>query len=356
MQSGWSRRAFVSCLPLAARAQAVPSEAKRFRDASTEFEFIRLTDPTVSNCYLPPAHLTSISQRNNGLLYCSDRSGRSQLYRMDLKTGESRAMPTPGEVDPATASFLPDERSACCFAGEVLTIVSNSRSREICAVDTGWTRPPGISVAGDAQHAVFAEQKEGHSRLRLASLGRPGVTTVLEREGRISDPLLRPRRAGILYRNDGNIWLVNYDGQQDRRLRFPPGKTGPVLWSADGKTIVYLFFPEDRSKLYQVREHTPDTNEDKLIAATSQFVSFARNADASVFAGVSANKASPHILLLLRVTRREMTVCEHRSTKPEQVVVAFSPNSQRIFYHSEWQGKSTISSVQVERFVEKTDT
>jgi oligogalacturonide lyase len=124
----------------------------------------------------------------------------------------------------------------------------------------------------------------------------------------------------------------------------------------DGKSILYLSYPEAKNKLNELREHTPDTNEDKLIARTSQFVNFTRNSDASVFAGVSNSKASPHILLLLRVTRRELTICEHKASDPANVMVLFSPNSQRLFYQTDRQGKPAIYSVAVDRFVEKTES
>ena len=116
--------------------------------------------------------------------------------------------------------------------------------------------------------------------------------------------------------------------------------------------MLYLSYPEDKTKLHQLREYTPDTNEDKLIASTSQFVNFTRNADSSVFVGVSASKASPHILLLLRVTRRELTVAEHHAADPSSVVVVFSPNSQRLFYQTDRQCKSAIFMMAVDRFVD----
>ena len=144
--------------------------------------------------------------------------------------------------------------------------------------------------------------------------------------------------------------------QQNRPMRIVQGIVGPALWAADGRSFAYLMFPEDRTKLNQLREATPDSNEDKLIGNTSQFVNFARNADSSVFMGVSRSKASPFILLLLRVAHRELTLCEHKASNPADVIVHFSPNSQRLYYHSDRSGKSVVYSMQVEKFVEKTDS
>jgi oligogalacturonide lyase len=119
--------------------------------------------------------------------------------------------------------------------------------------------------------------------------------------------------------------------------------------------VLYLRFPEEKTRLYEIREHTPDENADKLIAPTSQFVHFGVNSDASVFAGASKNVNSPHVLILLRVTRRELTVCEHHASDPRQVAPIFSPDNRFIFFESDKDGKMAIYRVRVERFVEPAE-
>ena len=86
-----SRRVFLGCLPALAAAEnaVIPSELKRFRDPSTEFELLRYTEPAHAS-YLIPAQLRSVSQKSNFLLFCSDRSGTNQVYRLDIKSGETR--------------------------------------------------------------------------------------------------------------------------------------------------------------------------------------------------------------------------------------------------------------------------
>ena len=74
-----------------------------------------------------------------------------------------------------------------------------------------------------------------------------------------------------------------------------------------------------------------------------------------MFAGASQNMASPTILLLLRVTRRELTMCEHKAADPQTVAPIFSPDSQRIYFQSDRDGKRAIYMVRVDKFVEKTD-
>jgi oligogalacturonide lyase len=148
---------------------------------------------------------------------------------------------------------------------------------------------------------------------------------------------------------------VNSDGQQNHQLKTATGKLGTANWGPDGKTVLYLNYPEDSTQLHTIRELSPDTNSDKLVAKTSQFAAFGCNRDSSVFVGASANKSSPTVLILLRITRRELTLCEHKASQPEMTRPMFSPDSQRIYFQSDREGKPAIYCMHVDKLVEKTD-
>ena len=77
--------------------------------------------------------------------------------------------------------------------------------------------------------------------------------------------------------------------------------------------------------------------------------------DSSVFVGASRSRASAYVLLLLRVTRRELTLCEHRASEPAMVTPIFSPDSQSVFFASDRHGKTALYRVHVEKFVEETE-
>jgi len=356
------RRSFLAALAafrLSAQSAKMkfPGEVGRYSDPTTELDVFRLTSPEFDSV-LPAYYNRALARNSTSILFSSDRTGSLQAFRMDLKTGEAHQITQANDLDPSSVTFTPDNRSCVYFAGRSLFVanLSTFREREIYKVAEGWERAPGMSVGPDGTHATFAERRDSGSRLRMVSLGQGAARTVLEGSFAIAHPIHRPMRAQILYRQGDNaLCMVNYDGQQNRQLKPAAGRVLGPNWAADGKTILYLNCPEDPKQLRAIRELTPDTGADKLVAKTSQFASFAFNRDASVFAGASANRGSPYLLLLLRVTQRERTMCEHKASDPERVTITFSHDSQRVYFQSDREGKPAIYSLHVEKLVEKTD-
>jgi oligogalacturonide lyase len=339
------------------KGSAFPTEWQRYQDPTTELDVYRLTDPAYSST-LPAYYNRAISRNSGTLLYTSDREGTPQAFRMDLKTGAAKQLTEVPDLDGSSLTLTPDNRSFCYFAGRKLYLsnLTSLRERQLYEIPEGWERCEGMSVGPDGTHATFAERKGDTSRLRMISLAQGVPRLIVEAPYVISHPVHRPMRAQILYRRgQESLWLVDEDGKPNRQLKIAEGAAGPANWSPDGKSIVYLSIPADTTQLAQLRELTPDANTEKLIAKTSQFAAFGMNHDSSVFVGASRSNASPTILLLLRVTRREMTLCEHKASHAESVGPRFSPDSQRIYFESDRHGKPALYCMHVERLVEKTD-
>ncbi len=357
-----SRRWFLASLPAAclgqtgAKGRVLPSAFKRYSDPATENSVLRLTDPAHSS-FLPASGSHSISR--HGFLVCSsDQSGRYQAYRLDLKSGQQKQLTDAADLDPHSLTLLPDERGVVYLDGGALVTVnlSSLRVREVYKIPEGFERVPGIGVAEDGLFTALVERKQAHHRLQLVGMAGGSAHTLVEAEEEIGAPILRPKRASVLYRRGEGFWLANYDGKQNYRLHVAEGGLGPALWSPEGRSVYYLSYPEDAHKLHALREFVPDSNEDTAVANTSQFVGIGRNADASVFAGASGSKASPYVLLLVRAVKRELTLCEHRAGDPSLVSPVFAPNSQHVYFGSDRHGKWAIYSIAVEKLVAETET
>jgi oligogalacturonide lyase len=364
-----SRRGFLILLPAAVCA-AAPSSGKgrvvgslieRYADPSTEFPIARLTDPATTSL-LPAHYARAVAHRGNFLLYASDSSERMEAYRMDLKTGQARQLTESTKLDPRSLTLLADERSFCYLDDNRLFLANlgSLAARQVYRAPEGFETSGGISITADGLYAALVErtgveQKDAHFRLRLIRMADGMASTLAEADEEMADPIARPRRASVLYRRTGGLWLANFDAQQNYRLRLADGDAAGATWSPDGRDVLYLNFPPDPHRLHNLREFTPDSNQDQAIADTSQFVCFERNGDASVFVGASGSKASPHVLLLVRTVRRELTLCEHRASDPRMVEPVFAPSSQRIFFTSDQHGKPAIYTMAVDRLVSETE-
>jgi hypothetical protein len=361
---GWTRRAVLSSwaalttqVAFSGKGQVFPPERLHFADPATEAPILRLTDPTHS-CFLPAYYQRAVSRRGAFLLYWSDRTGSPQGFRMNLKTGESQQLTAAGDLEGSSLTLLPDEHGLCYFDGPSLRLVSfsNLREREIYRVPEGATRAPGFSLARDGSVAFLVEIRDGRWRLCRIGLPRGGAATLRTSSVALAHPLESPQGDAILCRAGADsLCVVDRHGRQSRGLALAPGRTGPAFWSPDGRTVLYLNFPQERGKLNAIRESDPAANADRLVATTSQFVHFAPNSDASVFVGSSGSRASPYILILLRRTLRELTLCEHRASDPARVAPIFSPDSRQIYFQSDRHGKPAIYCVPVERLVEPTE-
>jgi len=362
----YSRRFFLAAIPgvcyaaTAGKGSILPSSVFRYADLTTEFPVYRLTDPQYTSA-LPPHYARAVSRKGSSLLYASDESGKAQAYRLDLKTGQSRLLTDAENFDPACFTLLADDRSFCYVDGGRLYLsnLTSLRPRQVYQAQEGY-QPTGLSITDDGLSAALVERKGSHYRLQWIRMMDGMAITLVEADEEMSDPAPRPRRASVLYRRAGGIWLANTvatqnAGKQNYRLRLADGQALSATWTPDGKDVLYLTVPSDPHKLRSIRQFTPDTNEDKPISDTTQYACFERNADGSVFVGASGSKASPHVLLLVRAVRREFTLCEHRSSDPAKVSPIFSPDSRNVFFASDQHGKPAIYRITVDKLVEATE-
>lgn len=326
-------------------------EWQRYSDPATELDVLRLTDPAFASGLTSP-HLRQFGRRSDTLLYWSERFGARQAFQLDLKQGDSHQLTQAAALDSASVVLSADERSIFYFDGPTLieSSLSNLRLRELYKVPEGTVRA-GMTLAFDGT-ASFVESTGGKSR--IVRVNRAGAATVMELTGPIDFLTARPHHSQLLYRAGAALWLVNLDGSGQLQLTPEAGQTGEVVWTQSGRTLLYLHVPDDPKQLITLRENDPAEKTDKQLARTSQFESVAPNGDGSVFVGASRSRANSYVLILLRVTRRELTLCEHHASDPKMVQPIFSPDSQSVYFASDRHGKSALYRVRIDKFVEET--
>jgi oligogalacturonide lyase len=330
---------------MAAAGRIYGPEMQRYADPATDFPVLRLTDPAFASGLTAP-HLRQFGRRTDFLLHWSDRSGTTQAYLLDLRVGSSKQLTDATALDRATLCLSPDEKSVYYFDGPALTEagVGSLRTRAIYTAGAGRA---GITMGMDGS-ILFAEGA------RVVRISRLKAATLVEDSG-IDFVAARPRQMQVAYRSAAGLFLMNFDGGGKRELKLAAGRNEQLLWAPSGRSLIYLHVPEDPKQLITLRENLPDEGTDREVARTSQFAAVSANGDASVFAGASRGKASSYVLILLRVTRRELTLCEHRASDPRMVSPVFTPDSQSVLFVSDRHGKPAVYRIHLEKFVEATE-
>lgn len=339
-----------------AKGENLPADWGRYSDPSTELEILRLTRPDYSsNLPTPPGR--AIARHSEFAVLSTDRSGSMQLQRVDLKSGQSRVLTSASQLHPASFALSFDDRTVYYLDGNGLFAVSMGSLR----VAQLWESPlslgssTSLAPSEDGTSLWLAMNSSEGALIKLRLGLKPEAVEVLRQSAPIFAPTPNPRRALVAWRcGDGSAWLCEQEGGNKRRLETPAGQVLQLVWSADGQSVLYLHDPGLQGESVSIREQEVDSRADRLIAKTSQFACFARNANASVFAGASRSKASPFALLMLRITRRELTLCEHRSRDAAASAIEFSPDSQRLFFQGDKDGRMAVYSIKLERLVEKT--
>ncbi len=240
---------------------------------------VRLTAPTF-NSYLTAPHNRGIGNRNF-MLFSSDREGKLDAYRLDLRSGQQRRLTQAQSLDPASLALLPDDRGFCYVDGPSLRLMNlgTLKDHEVYRAAAPYEQLGDISVGHGGGSAYVVERKPGRYRLRSVPLLHGSAADILDSEDGIETPLAKPG-GGVVYRSRNSLFFRT-QGEERRELRVAPGRIGPIYWSPDGASLLYLNIPEVPGERSSIREYVIATGQDRLIAKTTQYVEFAPNGDAT---------------------------------------------------------------------------
>ena len=350
-----TRRNFALTLAAAASAPAQFTPIRRFLDPSTEAEVLALSDPANAS-FLPHHYNRSVSSRNGFIVYSTETTNGIQALRLDVKGGATRIITTAAAMDPKSLALSPDDQNLY-FADSAQLVVApltGGKPRELFKASSPDIFHKGISLSEDGTSIAIVDNNK--LMLVATAAAMKSNTRVIAEIPSGSEQAAISKSGQIFFRTpDKAIHLCpTTPGAKPKQLPIE-GTLGPAVWNPDGRSILYLKLNQGPGIPNSLFEYSLDTNKESLIGKTSQFVHFNRNADSSVFVGASGSKAQPFVLIMLRITRRELALCEHKASDPTTVAPIFSPNSQRVYFQSDRLGKPAIFSVPIERLVEKTE-
>lgn len=335
------------------KTRPLPSvgEFVRFSDPTTEAPVVRLTNPKTTSV-LPAAANRFISVKDRFLIFSSDRTGRATPFQVNLRTGALHQIAEPSDLLPHSLSLDDKERFLYLIDGSVLKeITLANRKVRILAEDVS-----AFSTLSGAAEMVVVR------RGRLERL-TPGAAALAEEVA--PHCLVRPGGNGCFFRRetagtDREFWYAPFGAEKpgaspEKPTLLAKGRISNPFWSPDGQSLLFLRDVQTPNALLsEIHEVVPEGGVERCVDPTSQFAAFAPNGDASVFVGASRSKAQPTVILLLRSPQRELTLCEHRASHPADASPVFSPDSRRVYFQSDHQGKPALYSVNVELLVDPT--
>lgn len=363
MEHGITRRAILALVPgiptiggaqQGKKPKPLPAvgEFVRFADPTTETAVVRLTSPA-STSVLPAPTNRFVSIRERFLVFSSDRNGKLNPFQADLRTGLITEIAEAADLDARSLCMDRRERILHFLDGGRLRTVNLRNRHEERSIAENVTAFSLVedNASGPAEFWVMRD-----NRLEYLTGDRPRLVA----ENVSGFCLARPHHTACLFireleSEEREIWYAATDAAEAKPVLLASGRVSNPVWSADGSSILLLRDVLKQGTWFsEIHELFPENRTEQCLSPTSQFAVFAPNGDDSVFVGASRSKAQPNIILLLRSVRREFTLCEHRASHPTAVVPVFSPDSRRVYFQSDHQGKPAIYSVNVERLVEPT--
>ena len=323
----------------------------RFADPTTENPVVRLTSPAYAHI-LPAPGNRFLSLKPRILCCSSDRlNGRLAPFQVDLRTGVLRPIAETRALDPSSLTLDAQTRFLYFLDGGSLVEAALTGKRESKRVEV-LAREVTTFGMGSSRAELFSISA---GKLQQIQADSPLVVA----EHAEGPCVVRPGGGGCLFSRplgseERELWYAaaSPSGQPILLAR---GRVSDAWWSVGGRSVLFLRqVPKNNVFLSEVHEVVPEEGAEQCISTTTQFAAFAPNGNDSVFVGASRSKAQPNVVLLLRSPEREFTLCEHRATQPTEVRPAFSPDSRRVYFQSDREGKSAIYSVNVEQLIEPT--
>ena len=171
----------------------------------------------------------SISPDGEYLAFVRKTINRSQIFIKHISTGEEFPVPSTS-VQADTPAWNSDGRAIAYAASGNIENPNNEENWNIYAYDLETQRIDAISVTNEDESEpawspteynalAFSRSEGNHRQIWLVTIdqdGNPTEQQLTESGGR--DPAWLPDRSSIIYENNGQLWIVDVEGQNERPL------------------------------------------------------------------------------------------------------------------------------------------
>ena len=187
-----------------------------------------------------------ISPDERWLVFCSEKRGNADLYALDLKNG--------GPPRLLLKSDAMEDQAAISRDGKTLAFVSTrDGNADVFTIPFRPQKTQNINQAINLTHDAGGDF-------------RPSFSPDGKRIAFSSDRDTPPTGDPAARRRAGEIYVMDIDGQNVRRLTNSPGWDGSPVWSLDGREI---FFYSGRDRHYRIWVMNQDGSSPRAVSPTT---------------------------------------------------------------------------------------
>ena len=188
----------------------------------------------------------AVSPDGTRLAFASARTGSSEIYVADARTGvTTRLTDNPG-ADDAGPAWSPDGRRVAWATGQdgahdIWVMGADGSGKRLLVGGAGDDIEPAWSP--DGMQVAFASSRDGRYELWALDAAGGEPTRLFEAPGRQWAPAWSPDGRRIAYtgvvNGESDVWSAPLDTLVPRRLTTAPGFDGRPAWSPDGRRMAF---------------------------------------------------------------------------------------------------------------------
>jgi len=196
---------------------------------------------------LPGDTGATVSPDGRRLAFSSARSGSTEIYVSDTRTGTVRRLTDNTAADDIEPAWSPDGRQLVWASGppgahDLFVMGDDGTQRRRLVDDPANDVEPAWS--SDGTQIAYASDRDGRYRLWVVDLAGGEPLVLVEAPGRLREPSWSPAGDIVAYTGivagNADVWVARLDGSQPSRLTTAPGFDGRPDWSPDGRRLALV--------------------------------------------------------------------------------------------------------------------
>jgi Tol biopolymer transport system component len=189
----------------------------------------------------------AVSPDGGDLAFSSARTGSTEIYVADTRTGIVRRLTGNTSSDDVEPAWSPDGRQLTWASGSSashdLVVMGADGSHKTRLVE-GAANDVEPAWSPDGGQIAFASNRDGRYRLWVVSASGGEPTTIVDAPGQMRSPAWSPIGSALAYTGaaDGNadVWIAALDGSAPKRVTTAPGFDGRPDWAPDGRRVAFV--------------------------------------------------------------------------------------------------------------------